>query len=92
MEKDVPPCIETSTKERVKEVTNVNAVVLEYEFQNQLVYVYDLDPDNADSKADILNTDCQSIGYLGGLERNREVNGEDFSSAVFKRKVWPGKK
>jgi hypothetical protein len=92
MEKDVPACLEKTTEEKVKSVTNDFAVVLEYEFQGALVYVFDLDPGNADSRADIYNDQCQEIGYLGGQERNREVLGEDFASAKFKRQVWPTKK
>lgn len=89
MEKGVPDCIEASAKEKTKSTKSNYATILEYEFQNQIVYVFDLNAGETDARADIYTASCSFFGYLGGPEKNTIVNGEDFKSAVFKRKVWP---
>jgi hypothetical protein len=38
--------------------------------------------------SEVLNQDCESIGYLGGLIGNQIINGENFSSAHFEETVW----
>lgn len=89
IEPNVPSCIKNTAKEKTKSTTSAYASILEYGFQNQTVYVFDLDAGTTNARADIYNSNCEIIGYLGGVDGNRTVNGEDFSNAVFKRKVWP---
>lgn len=89
MESNVPDCIMSKAKTETRDTKSVYASILEYEFQSGIVYVFDLEAGNADAKADIYRSDCVYLGYLGGIEGNRQINGEDFSNAVFKRKVWP---
>jgi hypothetical protein len=38
--------------------------------------------------AEVINTDCNTIGYLGGITGNTKINKENFSNAVFNRIVW----
>lgn len=89
MEANVPECIEKRAKDETKDSRSVYASILEYEFQSMIVYVFDLQAGDADAQAHIYKSDCVYLGYLGGIEGNRMINGEDFGSAVFKRKVWP---
>lgn len=91
MEANVPDCIVKTAKEKTKSTTSAYASILEYEFQNNLVYVFDLDAGTTNAIAEVLNSDCVIIGYLGGTDGNRTINGEDFSKATLKRRVWPTK-
>lgn len=92
IEPGAPECIKNTARERTKDVNSEYATILEYEFQGKLVYVFDLNAGNPDSQADIFDSNCTLLGYLGGISGNRIINGEDFSNAVFKRKIWPIKK
>lgn len=87
----MPECIKEKAKIQTKEVKSTYASILEYEFQNKILYVFDLQAGETDSKADIYDSDCRFYGYLGGPEKNKVINGEDFTNAVFKRRVWPAK-
>ncbi|MCC7299328.1 MAG: hypothetical protein IT244_13420 [Bacteroidia bacterium] len=91
IEDDIPPCIEESAKEKTKSVSSEYATILEYEFQGNIVYVFDLEAGQNNSSADIFNTSCEKIGYLGGVDQNKEVLGEPFTNAKFIRRIWPTK-
>ena len=92
IEPGAPDCIKNTARERTKDVNSEYATILEYEFQGKLVYVFDLDAGAPDSQADIFDTNCTLLGRLGGIAGNRIINGEDFASAIFKRKIWPLKR
>ncbi len=92
IEPGAPECIKNAARERTKDVNSEYATILEYEFQGKLVYVFDLSAGTPDSQADIFDSNCTLLGYLGGISGNRIINGEDFSTAIFKRKIWPIKK
>lgn len=62
--------------------------VSEYTFQNQIVYVLGGKNCGADMTTEVINTDCNTIGYLGGITGNTKINKENFSNAVFNRIVW----
>lgn len=53
-----------------------------------MVYVYDPGTCGADQTSEVTNTKCETLGYLGGITGNNKINGEDFSSATFKKTVW----
>ncbi len=59
----------------------------EYFFQNELVYVFE--QCCCDFYSPVLNTACDTLGYLHGLEGNYTINGESFGNAEFLRTVWP---
>lgn len=64
------------------------ANVKEYLFQNSTVYVFDPGNCGADMTSEVINSDCQTLGYLGGFAGNILINSEDFSNATFVRTVW----
>ena len=64
------------------------ASVKEYSFQNKVVYVFDMGSCVDDGSADVLDENCQNMGFLGGLVGNNTINGEPFSNAEFKRVIW----
>ena len=61
----------------------------EYLFQEDLVYVFEYRSCCCDYSSPVLNAACDTQGELGGFIGNSIINGEDFSHAVFQRKVWP---
>jgi hypothetical protein len=36
----------------------------------------------------VIDSDCNTLGYLGGLMGNKTINGENFRNADFKETVW----
>ncbi len=65
-----------------------NVSVSQYIFQGKMVYTFDPGTCGADMTSNVLNENCVSIGFLGGLIGNTTVNGEDFSKAVFVKTIW----
>lgn len=61
----------------------------QYIFQQNTVYVFDPGVCGwADMAAEVVDQNCNTIGYLGGLIGNGTINGEDFSHATFIKTVW----
>jgi hypothetical protein len=67
----------------------IETTVDEYLFQNELVYVFDYISCCCDYHSPVLNSQCDTLGFLHGFEGNTEINGEDFSNAEYLRTVWP---
>jgi len=65
-----------------------SANVKEYLFQNNTVYVFEPGNCGADMTAEVINVNCNTLGYLGGIAGNMQINGENFSNAVYVRTVW----
>jgi hypothetical protein len=38
--------------------------------------------------SEVLDENCNSLGFLGGIAGNTKINGEDFNNAKLKRTVW----
>ena len=84
---NIPACIQ----ERIEEfTTNPSCAesVEEYLFQGAVVYAFENGICPADIPTEILSASCNTIGSIGGLSGNKEVNGEDFDNATFVRTVW----
>lgn len=79
----IPECITDKIKNLDESGNYRFTKVNEFVFQNKTVYV--LVAGNLD---EVIDCDCNNIGLLGGFAGNMEVNGEDFSNAVFVRTVW----
>lgn len=53
------------------------------------VYVFNIgNTCGADMSSDVIDAECNNLGYLGGFDGNWEINGEDFSNAIFVKTVW----
>jgi hypothetical protein len=66
-----------------------DASVEAYSFQNATVYLFKVGTCIADVHADVVNTNCQIIGTVGGFGGNNIINGENFlQKAVFIKTVW----
>ncbi len=38
--------------------------------------------------SEVIDSDCNSLGFLGGISGNTEINGEDFSNAIIQSTTW----
>jgi hypothetical protein len=74
-----PPCVaDQVTYFSENEACETGASVLEYEFQNEVVYVFNHGECIADHASAVVNYDCDTLGFLGGFAGNTEINGKDF--------------
>lgn len=89
IEKGTPECIEKLINIFDTEQSCDNGVnVKKYTFQGKTVYVFDPGTCGADMTSEVIDFDCNSIGFLGGISGNIEINGENFSNAIFESTVW----
>ncbi len=89
IEEGTPVCIVDLIVDFDKENScDKGVTVMRYTFQGKTVFVFDAGTCGADMTSEIINNNCQSIGYLGGIAGNTEINGEDFSLAIFESIVW----
>jgi hypothetical protein len=88
-ERETPTCIWNKITAFDSSFECAEAKVDKYTFQGETVYVFDPGVcSQADMASEVLNQDCESIGYLGGLIGNQIINGENFSSAHFEETIW----
>ena len=89
---DLPRASSDCLKEKIREFAKADrcadAKVDQYQFQAQTVYVFDGGTCAMDYASEVVNSDCRSMGYLGGLAGNRTINGENFDNAKFEKTVW----
>lgn len=84
-----PACIEQLIKEFSAEIECTLAVdVRKYEFQGGNVYLFKPGDCNPDVGSEIYDSECNSLGFLGGTDDNQIINGEDFSNAVLNSVIW----
>ena len=85
-----PPCISSQIVDfSENEACDSKASVREYKFQKDIVYVFDQGNCGADFANAVVNYDCDTIGYLGGLIGNTEINGKEFfEKAEFVRTLF----
>ena len=88
IEEVTPHCIIEKIKEFNKTSLCEDAKVEKYSFQEKIVYVFDQGNCGADMSADVIDSECNYLGYLGGLDGNGEINGENFTNAVFIKTIW----
>jgi Domain of unknown function (DUF6970) len=62
--------------------------VTEYIFQGQTVFVFDMGYCGADLSSEVVDNNCNSIGFLGGFLGNTRINGEEFSNAKYIATIW----
>ncbi|MBK9107578.1 MAG: hypothetical protein IPM92_04140 [Saprospiraceae bacterium] len=84
-----PPCLLKSIQYINEYVGYQQAYIIEYEFQNGIVYYIDSGDGSEHEQFYILNSNCDSLGYLGGAVGNSIINGEDFYLKAKKiRTIW----
>ncbi len=64
------------------------AKIDEFAFRGKTVFVFDPGTCGADLSSEVVDQNCNTLGYLGGFTGNTIIEGEDFSSAQFVRNHW----
>lgn len=89
IENGTPKCVKNKIKNFDKDQECEDGVnVKKYAFQGETVYVFNPGNCGADQVEEAIDSECNSLGNLGGISGNTEINGEDFSNAIFKSTVW----
>jgi hypothetical protein len=88
IEKGTPKCVENKIKDFNKSTNCNNAKVDEYTFQGNTVYTFDPGNCGADMTTEVISSDCNNLGYLGGISGNTKINGAEFSTATFIKTTW----
>ncbi|MCH2234785.1 MAG: hypothetical protein MK078_11100 [Crocinitomicaceae bacterium] len=84
-----PKCIEDKILEfETNKLCAEGAKVDLYTFQGEFVYAFEQGNCGADLTTEIVSEDCQTLGFLGGISGNTEINGESFENAIFQNNVW----
>ncbi len=91
IKKSAPSCIKSKIRDFEKTACDSGASVKEYSFQNETVFVFDPGTCGADMTSEVMDSDCNSLGFLGGISGNTKINGEEFSNAVFQSIIWENK-
>ncbi|NLE64160.1 MAG: hypothetical protein GX612_10050 [Bacteroidales bacterium] len=92
IEEGTPPCIIEKIKEFKKTPLCMDQKVDKYSFQEKIVYVFDEGSCGDDMSAGVIDSECNYLGHLGGLDGNGEINGENFKNAVFIKTIWKKQK
>lgn len=84
------PCIDEKIEEFSKSGDTCDgAKVSEFEFKDKTVYLFDLGNCCCDYTSEVLDEACTSLGQLGGIAGNTEIEGLEFSNyARLVRVVW----
>lgn len=88
IDNDAPQCVQTSIKDFDNNAACNNAKVKQYTFQDKTVYTLDPGTCGADMTTEVIDKNCNTLGYLGGISGNTEINGEKFSKAVYIKTIW----
>lgn len=84
-----PKCVENKIIDfKDKAVCEEGTKVELYSFQGEDVYVFVEGNCGADLTSEVIDSDCNSLGYLGGITGNNEINGENFDDAIYKKIIW----
>lgn len=88
IEKGVPKCVASHIKGFSKYACDDGANVQEFSFQGKTVYVFNRGYCGADLRSEVIDSNCESLGFLWGFSGNSKINGGDFLNATFTRTVW----
>ncbi len=68
-------------------VCDKGATVNEYTFIGQKVYAFDQGTCIADGQTEIADSNCNTLGYLGGLMGSTKINGRIFYRCLHKNSL-----
>lgn len=83
-----PQCVLNEIEEFKKIACTDGVKVDRYKFQGKEVYVFVPGTCGNDMTSEVIDEDCITLGYLGGIAGNTTINGDDFSKANFQKTVW----
>lgn len=87
---DAPSCIQKLIHDFSENDSTCDgsAFVREYRFEGEVVYAFDPGNCGADFGGNVYTSDCDIIGFLGGITGNTKINGVEFSTATLIRVIW----
>lgn len=86
----VPDCVKDKIDQLEKEDCPSVSRVLEYQFNGEKVYVIHPENCGADLTSEIVDQDCNTICYLGGIAGNLTCEGVNFEDhATDERQIYP---
>lgn len=88
VEEGTPACVEKKIKDFSKSSSCNDAHVDKYTFQGNTVYVFEEGLCGADFTTEVIDSDCNALGSLGGIAGITTINGEDFSNAILVKTIW----
>ena len=89
IEEGTPKCVENRIDDFNKSGMCCNdGSVNQYTFQGKIVYTFDPGTCGADMQSEVIDENCKTLGYLGGILGNTYINGEHFSNATFVKRIW----
>jgi len=86
----VPECIQSKLVDFTSNsACSQNATLKEYTFLNKTVFVFDPGNCGADLTSEVIDENCNNMGFLGGISGNDSISGKSFSkNAVLIRLIW----
>ena len=70
-------------------ICDMSGDVKEYAFQGKQVYVFNPGDCGADFTSEVIDNQCNVLGYLGGITGNEKINGVSFLAvAVYVQTIW----
>jgi hypothetical protein len=85
----IPSCISKDIAEIQKNKNAKEPIVNQYTFQEKTVYLIDDGMGYVDSQSKVVDSNCNELGYLGGMMGKTKINGEDFfTAAVYVKTIW----
>lgn len=88
IEKGTPDCIVEKIKEFDRDGGCDDRHADKYVFRGKDVYVMDPGTCGADMSSGVFDGECNLLGSLGGITGNTQIEGEEFSTAVFIQTIW----
>ncbi|MDG1253539.1 MAG: hypothetical protein P8N56_07655 [Schleiferiaceae bacterium] len=87
--KPAPECLDHSLTQFKTWCCSQGAAIDSYNFQGQTVYLFDPGLCGGDFPNYVLDGQCDTLGFLGGIAGFTEINGQPFmANAQFQYRLW----
>jgi hypothetical protein len=87
-DEETPACMQSKINQLNAFACDHGAFVKQYKFQKNIVYTLYPGDCMSDAQSEVIDNNCNTMGYLGGFTGNTQINGEEFSHAVYLKTVW----
>jgi len=81
-------CIELKIEDFKKNACSNGASIKQYSFQNKTVYAFLPGNCGADMTTEVIDENCKTLGFLGGIIGNTQINGESFPINQSTKIIW----
>ncbi len=83
-----PECLSDKIQAFQTECCDQGANVKKYQFQGAPAYLFDPGTCGADMTSEVIDENCNVLGYLGGIAGNTTINGSNFETAQLQATIW----